>query len=266
MNHPTRTTAASARRAATLLALACALLCAHSATAVAQDKQGAPADDQFQGPLKEQLREYWSVERDLSMVIDRLYSRKGKILLGAQLGVMPSEPFFTYYPVGIHGGYFLSETFGVEGSASFHIPTKSDLTAYLEEERGDNFNLSQDAGDKYIARISAVATWHPLYGKWALLQRKVSHLDFNLLGGLGVVIAERPNSERTSSSSTVIPEVVLGAGMSFFLTKATILRLQWRSYLTPGPTINTSDALEAQGFFGRLNVPSEFILGASYAF
>lgn len=264
MNHLTSHTAARARRALELLALSCAMLCALGAPALAQD--GAKADDQFEGPLKEQLREYWSVERDLNMVLDRLYSRKGKILLGAQLGVMPSEPFFTYYPVGIHGGYFLSESLGIEGTASFHIPVKSDLTAYLEGERGDNFNLSQQADDKYIARINAVATWHPLYGKWALLQRKVSHLDFNLLGGLGVVIAERPNATRTSSSSTVVPEVVLGAGMSFFLTKATILRLQWRSYLTPGPTFETSDALGDRGFFGRLNVPSEFILGASYAF
>jgi outer membrane beta-barrel protein len=123
-----------------------------------------------------------------------------------------------------------------------------------------------DGQDKYIWRANLVATWHPLYGKLALLQRKLSHFDLKLQGGLGAVGLDRPNKTRTAVESSVGLDVVLGAGASFFLTEGITLRLDGRGYVGLGPEFDTSSTLKDRGFVGRLNFPIEFLLGVDYAF
>ena len=88
-----------------------------------KNKQDSPGD-QIQGPLAEELREYWSVERDLAMVREKLYERKGRFAVGLYGGFLPSEPFFNYVPVGGRVGYFLTDEMGIElgGSTSWGSP------------------------------------------------------------------------------------------------------------------------------------------------
>lgn len=226
----------------------------------------ARAQDDIDGPLKEQLQEYWSVERELPVIQDKLYSREGKIDIGLYTGLMSSDPFFWYLPVGGRVAYFLSEGFAVEVGGQYAIASDTELTGFLRDDRGDAFKEELHTGDKFSWRANAVAKWHPIYGKWALLQRKLSHFDFNLVAGLGAVGYRRPDANRLTSSTGVGLDVIFGGGFSFFVTEDITVRLDGRGYLYLGPEFQTSESFQEQsGFLGRLALPTEFLLGVSYA-
>lgn len=229
----------------------------------------ALSQDNFEGPLKDQLEQYWSVERDLPVIKHRLFPRAETIELGLYSGLMSSDPFYWYLPIGLHAGYYFSDSFAVEFSGQYALAFNTDMTDFFEGNRKDSFNAELDTGDKFIFRSSVVAKWHPIYGKFAAFQRKLAHFDFNLVAGLGVVGYDRPDPNRTKSELGVAPEFVFGGGASFFITKDITVRLDGRGYLYLGPEFQTDsfkdEKGESPGFFGRLAVPSEFLLGVSYS-
>ena len=115
-------------------------------------------------------------------------------------------------------------------------------------------------------RANAVFSWRPLYGKWALLQRKLSHFDLSLAAGVGALGIQRPTPTRDGAESQVTFSGVIGAGMHFFITDGLTVRLDWRSHPYIGPEFETSEAFEEEGAMGRFEVPTEFQLGLSYMF
>jgi outer membrane beta-barrel protein len=249
-----------------------AILGGGTSVAVAQDGgQPAPTDEeeQFEGPLSDELRNYWSVDRDLPVVQSRLYSQEGKIGVSLFTGLLSSEPFYYYYPIGVRASYFWSDTAGLELAGSFMgLSFKTELTQFLEDVRADDFSVEQDTEDRFIWRANVTYSWTPFYGKFALLQNKLSHFDINIVGGLGVVGVERPETDRDGSFTTVAPELVFGPGAKFYLSESVTLRLDGRFYLYQGPRIEaaTEDGYASTSFFERLSMPSEFQLGVEYQF
>ncbi|MFW5966003.1 MAG: outer membrane beta-barrel domain-containing protein [Persicimonas sp.] len=241
-------------------AFACASLV--GTTAFAEDDEAPDNPD-----VEERLDSYWSVDRDLQTVQERTYTREGRISAGLFAGLMSSEPFYFYLPVGARAGYHFSDQLAVEVEGSFvdagFLTHNTDLTTFLEDRNdGDNkFDASTDTEDRFLWRSHAVVNWSPLYGKLAFLQRKLTHFDFNLSAGAGAVSVERPSEDRESASTTVVPEAVLGAGAQFFATPDLAIRADGRLYLYQGAKTPTSDT-----FFKRLKRPAEFLIGASYMF
>lgn len=235
------------------------------------DAGGAQADAEedaegeelpVEGPLADELSEYWSVERDLEVIKRRLYEREGKFLIGVYGGVLPSEHFLTYYPVGGRIGYFFSNQLGVEVSGQYELSMNKPVTDFVEENR-TQFDISQDTGDIFTWRANAVVSWRPFYGKWAMLQRKLSHFDFSFVAGVGALGLERPSPTRTSSSEEIVFDGLFGAGFHFFLLENLSMRLDWRTHIYLGPEL-TTEAYMDQDFFDRLNLPTEFQLGFTY--
>lgn len=226
----------------------------------------ADEDDAPDNPdVEERLDSYWSVDRDLQTVQDRTYTREGRLSAGLFSGVMSSEPFYFYLPIGARLGYHFSNQLGVEVEGSFVdaqgvLTHNTKLTNFLDDSR-ESFDADKHTEDRYLWRSHAVVNWSPLYGKLAFLQRKLTHFDFNLSAGAGAVSVERPSENRESVSTTVVPEVVLGTGIQFFATPDLAIRADGRLYLYQGAKTPTSDT-----FFKRLKRPAEFLIGASYMF
>ena len=244
-------------------AMALIIVSATSRQARAQE----PEEDRgLSGPLAEQLDEYWSVDRELPMIRERLYELDGRFGIGVLAGVVPSEPFYVYVPLGGRLSYFFSNELGVELSGAYALSMPTQLNTFLSDQRQGGFDATIDTEDRFIWNGEAVLSWHPLYGKWAVLQRKLSHLDFSLVGGAGAIGMTRPDALRTTSTSTVQPALVFGAGLGFFVgERGALLRADWRSRAYLGPEFETAQFAD-QGFFDRLQVPSEFTLGFSYLF
>lgn len=265
--------------------LAFGLLSATPLSAFAQDEaepsdaaapapeQPAPAEPaaapvipaQSNPALEKKLQSYWSVEKELPSVERRLYNREGRTSIGLFAGMLSSEPFYWYIPVGLRGTYYFNNYWGVELEGSFMdaagvLSHNTELSDYLEMERPVDFTAAKRQ-DRFLWRASAMAVWHPLYGKLALLQRKLAHFDLNFAAGLGVVGVDRPDVLRQNTSSAVAPEAVFGLGTQFFATSDLVIRLDGRLYIYPAAETESNST-----FFSRLEAPIEFLLGASYMF
>jgi outer membrane beta-barrel protein len=216
--------------------------------------------------LDQKLDSYWSVERNLPSLQKRLYERENRLSVGLFAGMLSSEPFYWYVPVGLRASYYFTNSLGIELEGSFTdmpgvLNHNTALSDYLETQRPTDFNATKKE-DRFLWRANAMVVWHPLYGKFAFLQRKLSHFDFNLAAGLGVVSVERPDELRESVSSAIEPEVVFGGGVQFFATQELVIRLDGRFYVYRGPVTPANK----DSFFTRLQVPVEFLVGASYMF
>lgn len=218
------------------------------------------------GGLDEELEQYWATERDMDVLQYRMYQREGRISAGLFTGLLSSEPNFYYFPVGLRGGYHLSNYFGVEVGGAFmdagFLTHDTELTEFLRERRRDAFDPAMHFTDRFLWRANAIALWSPFYGKLALLQRKLAHFDLNMGAGLGAVGVERPAADRNSSSNTITPEVVFAAGAHFYVDRNIVIRLDGRGYLYRGAEVPTNTG----SFVQQLNFPMEFLLGASYLF
>ncbi|MEM1350635.1 MAG: outer membrane beta-barrel domain-containing protein [Myxococcota bacterium] len=247
------------RAGAATAAMAAVLLWAPLGSAQEDESERAP---QFEGPLAEQLEEYWSTDRKLPDLYYKRYEKAGRVELGVHAGALPSEPFHVYIPLGGSVGYYWSESMGVEVGGAGLLRTNTDLSDFLEGELGDAYAPDRVGEDVYQWRANAVVKWSPLYGKVALLQRKLSHFDFNVAGGLGVMGATRPAEDRLTSQNAVLPEFIFGAGFHFWLTQDVAMRLDLRSSLNFGPRFLAAGEEERTGV--NLQAPTSFTLGISY--
>ncbi|MFB6264473.1 MAG: outer membrane beta-barrel domain-containing protein [Bradymonadaceae bacterium] len=273
-----------------LLVAACGLLTAPPSFAAKGDSGGEESTSKEipGGPLSDQLKRYWSTERDLPVIKSRKYRRKGRFGAGLFVGLMSSESFYWYVPVGLRLDYYFTDHWGVELEGMFMgsgLRQDTDLTNFLEKDRKGSFNKNLDTLDQFKWRVHALAVWHPLYGKLAALQRKLAHFDFNVAAGLGAVALQRPNETRQKMVDTVEPELAFGGGFQFFATDRLTLRLTGRGYVYPGPKnyrnpktgeLTVTKARSGSGFggtspekanfFQRLTFATEFLLGATYLF
>ena len=229
-------------------------------TAMAADGGG---DD---GEVEEQLEQYWSTDRELETVRKRQFTREGRGTIGLFAGLLSSEPFYWYLPVGLRGGYYFSNFYGIEVEGSFMdvegiLYNRTDLNDFLSQTRQDAFDEELHTDDRFKWRAHAMFMWHPLYGKLSVLQRKLSHFDFNLGVGLGAMSVRRPNATRTEATTAIVPDVVVGGGIQFFATDSINVRLEGRGYLYQG-----AETPSADNFWKRLEFPSEFLLGVNYMF
>jgi outer membrane beta-barrel protein len=265
-----------------VLALAVALLTVGlSATAFAQNGGGDNGDQDLPGgPLEEKLSDYWSVDRDVAVIRDKLYRRKGRVGIGLHAGFFSSEPFYWYIPVGARFDYYFTDYLGltIEGSytGSF-LQQQTDLASFVEESKGENHDLDTSGMDQYKWRANALVTWHPLYGKFSLLQRKLSHFDINLAAGFGAVSVTRPDDTRSTTTDEIVPEFAFGGGIDFFVSNHVLIRLNARGYLYPGAAnyvndegdrtiTRQGDGVEEANFFQRLEFNAEFLAGVTYLF
>lgn len=216
--------------------------------------------------LDEELEEYWATERDVDVIEDRLYEREGRFGIGISAGFISSEPFVYYFPLGGNITYFISNAFGLEVGGSFmdagFLNHPTELTEFLEEERGEAFDLATDGADRFLWRANAMALWSPFYGKIAALQQKMLHFDLNLGMGLGAVGMERPAVDRSEAITATTGEVVFGVGAHFYVHDNINVRLDGRGYLHRGAELPTNEGQ----FFRQLNFPAEFQLGMTYLF
>lgn len=198
------------------------------------------------GNLGEDLELYWGGRRDLSPVSQPIFRKGGRIEATLYGGIIPNDPYLNYVPLGLRGTYHFTDSLGLEvGGQYTGVALDTDLKTFLEAES----QILDPKTDFQSWRAGAVVVWSPLYGKLALLQRKLSHFDINLSAGAGVLGVTHP--ETSAESDSIKPEGILGLGFRFYATQNVSVRLDYRQYLFPKTD---------QG----LGLPSEFTLGVSW--
>jgi outer membrane beta-barrel protein len=164
----------------------------------------------------DKIRErYWAQGKDaeVSIVQNRIYSKKNKLELGITAGSLNGDPFLSSYTLGASLGFHLSEYFSVHsfGWKAFVSPSSA-----LTTLQGDLKTTANTNEPRYF--VGGEARGSLLYGKLSLSGLAILYFDAYLCGGAG--------SMGTESGSNLA--MFFGIGQQIHLSQIFSLNLDYR--------------------------------------
>jgi len=157
--------------------------------------------------------DYWRPNKDeLEVVQNRRYEKAHKFELAAQYGIFQGQDFVDSKSYGATLTYNLSNLFFVE--ASYLKITNSDNQLLTSVQNQFGFTPDFNREDKqYMLGLG----WTPIYAKFALLGKEISHFEMYLEPGIGIT---HTADNHMSGHLTI--------GQKFFLTQNLLFRIDWR--------------------------------------
>ena len=181
---------------------------------------------------------------DIRIVQKQIYQKAGRLECGAFVGWMPFDTFTTTPVAGLQGRMHLSESFAAELSVTGGYSLKNANFKLLE---GPAYGITPDAY-RFMTSVVADAQWSPIYGKMNWRGKKIVHYDTYGLAGAGLSVEQ---SMLPDQSMAFPPTVAVGAGMRFFLSQKSALRVQIRDDVLFEKRTKTEDS---QAMFIKQNV------------
>lgn len=161
---------------------------------------------------------------DLRVVQNQLFTKNGKLELGAHLGWMPFDPLVTTPQAQLSLDSHVREGLSVSVLVGGGYGLKTAKYAELESPA---YQVAPYAF-RYLASALVGVTASPIYAKMALGPRNVVHYDVYGTARAGATLEQ---SVVPGGGITVAPTVSLGVGSRFFLSQKTNLRLEFRDDL-----------------------------------
>jgi outer membrane beta-barrel protein len=161
---------------------------------------------------------------DLRVVQNPLFTKKGKLELGAHLGWMPLDALVTTPQGQLSLDAHVREALSVSVLVGGGYGLKTGK--YLELE-SPAYGVAPYAF-RYLASALVGVTASPIYAKMALGPRTVVHYDVYGAARVGATLEE---SVVPGGGVTVAPTVSLGVGSRFFLSQKVNLRFEVRDDL-----------------------------------
>lgn len=194
-----------------------------TATSAAQEPPNMP-------PLEELLDE----EQRLEVIQNRKYVLDHE--LAASIGSLPIDPFYKGFTVNASYTWHIWDLLAWEAVSftySFNVDTK------LKEEV---FRVALATGEQAPAfpqiewAVASRVVFKPLYGKQALFNTKVIHVEAYLMGGPDVLYVQNVPGRRGVPRDRVLAGFDIGAGLRLFLTEVVSFRLDLNEIVYFEPT------------------------------
>ena len=182
-------------------------------------------------PLDKALDKVWGKERETTVIAKRSVEKDGRHEFTLHFGVAPNNPFFYQLPVGLRYSYWIIEPVAIEVAGSYVFTTDTTLQTDLESSKFLS-GVRDLQKTEWYGGINAY--WAPIYGKFALLSKKVATFDLGFIVGVvavGTKVMERGVWQRKSS-----PDVgaVVGLGTHFYINDWMAIRADYRHYVYHG--------------------------------
>ena len=162
---------------------------------------------------------YWNRtdDGDVEVVQNRNYSKKNRLSLQVNGGLVSSDPFLSIKSLGGAIGYHFTEDFGVSVVGRKYFVSDS---SYLNDlETGLVTGVASTANvNRPNSYVGGELEWSPFYGKISLSGASIVHFDVHFLAGAG--------QTSTEAGSYFTPTV--GVGPQFYLGNSVALRLDYR--------------------------------------
>ncbi len=158
-------------------------------------------------------------------VQNRIFDRTHEI--DFSFGYIADDDFFHVYPLGIGYTFHFNENFAWEvARAQYMINSDKDLKETLQKD----FNVQPErfSEQRYMAHSHFV--FKPLYGKHALMNRKIINNEIYFFAGPGVVNYEWDYSNGESQTENAL-SLSFGAGLKYFLSEKISLSVEIRDLL-----------------------------------
>jgi outer membrane beta-barrel protein len=215
----------------------------------------APKNDPEAVDISDLEEDYWRPNRDeLEVVQNRKYEKKGRFELGLHFGIYQGQDYVDAKSLGGSLTYNFTNHWFAE--ASHHNISNSDNDFLTSVQQ--RFGFTPDFNREESQSILSVG-WVPIYAKFSLLGKKISHFEMYGAPGIGIT---KTKSNRTSGHFTL--------GQKFFLTESFLFRLEWRmsrySDRISTPQGATSIANGGPGFVDRTATTHNIIFGLGWMF
>lgn len=170
--------------------------------------------------------DYWRPNKDeLEVVQNRRFEKKDRFELGAHYGLLQGEDFENTTSFGASVAYNLTNFWFIEASHHKFSNSDNDFLASLKTSYGfrPDFN-------RMDSQSAVLVGWVPIYAKFSLLGKKISHFELYLAAGAGLtktsgdVIDPDLGRRRENNNLTGI----LTVGNKFYLTEHLLFRVDWR--------------------------------------
>lgn len=156
---------------------------------------------------------------EVSVIQKRFLPKTKRFQAFAGLNYLTNDPW--YWGMGFTGkfGYFFTEAWGIEGTASYFSNSEKQAIKDLR----DNHAVSTSSLVTSKSYMGLDCVWTPVYGKFGLNNRKIIPFDMYFAGGFG-------NSGTSDSKS--VGTLHLGTGQIFAITKGMGFRwdFSWNRY------------------------------------
>lgn len=221
-----------------------------SAAALAADQPTAPAGASPEKPATEAPKnpeavdisgledEYWRPNQDeLEVVQNRRFEKAHKWEVAGHYGIYQGQDYVDTKSYGGSLTYNFSNQFFAE--ASYLSLTNSD-NDFLNSVR-NRYGFTPDF-NRSTSQTVLSGGWTPIYAKFSLLGKKISHFEMYLAPGIGIT---HTADNHLSGHLTI--------GQKFFLTEHFLFRIDWRM------TRFTDTITTTQGATSRANGGAGFV-------
>lgn len=149
--------------------------------------------------------------REVSIIQRRFLPKTKRFQLNTALTVVTNDPFFTTAGLALRGGYYLTETWGLELDYNALSTSNRQTTDELKSILGVNTE-SLIFPKSYMG---ASLVWSPIYGKMTYFNKKI--IPFDLFFKLGLGSTQTQLGEAASTYH-------IGTGQLFAITKGMAFR------------------------------------------
>jgi len=186
-------------------------------------KQAAPAATPAEAPvatpnpeavdISDLEQDYWRPNKDeLEVVQNRRFEKKGRFELAVQYGLLQGEDFENSSSFGFAGTYNISNMWFAEASHHRFSSSDNQFLKSLRNQYGFTPNYNRE-----VSQSALQIGWVPIYAKFSLLGKKISHFELYLAAGPGIT---KTLENHLSGHFTV--------GNKFYITENLLFRIEWR--------------------------------------
>jgi outer membrane beta-barrel protein len=183
------------------------------APAEAPAEAAAPAKNPEAVDISGLEEDYWRPNKDeLEVVQNRRFEKAHRWELGAHYGIFQGQDFVDSKSYGVSVTYNFTNQFFAEASYLKITNTDNELLTSVQNQFGFTPDFNREDHQWVLA-----GGWTPIYAKFALLGKEISHFEMYLAPGVGIT---KTAENHLSGHFTV--------GQKFFLTNNLLFRLEWR--------------------------------------
>jgi outer membrane beta-barrel protein len=214
---------------------------------------------------------------EIRVIRPKYFTKRKHFELGADFSVVTNQTFIYTYLLTGNATFHLTETIGLEGSASYGFSIDKSDKKVLDTD----FSIKTEIlRTKYL--LDGSILWAPIYGKYQLASGRLIYFDTFLIGGLGMSgieykydnclsplengAAEADKVKPPSPTTRSYMAYIWGLGQRYFINKNTSLKWSVRghSYNTPNKDGSCDPESDVSGSSSRNDILIQ--LGASKYF
>jgi outer membrane beta-barrel protein len=199
--------------------------------------------------------QYWKAhDKEFEVIQNKQYTKAGRIEVAPMVGIYQRVDYQDTKSLGASLSYHFSEMFGAELMGYKMFASDAHILARFKESTGATIEYNKEA---FYGGASLIFT--PIYGKFSVFGKKISHYDLYIAPGMGV-----------TKTTALRPTPSIGVGQKFWLSPKWNFRIEYR-WSRYNDRIDTTQGTTAtknggQGYFDDVITNQNLMFGISYLF